>query len=250
MRVAFDDVFARVDHGLSLPLYLQITAQVEQALRRGGLAPGVDLPPERELSSRFGVALSTVRRALAALEEKGVVVRRRGRGGGTSIAPSAPIARVPGTFETVFDVISASSRRPETQLVKAKKIIVDERFSRQSRFPPDSKVVFLLRYRSADGSPIAVFRNWIREDYVKFDLDRLSRESLEMTLRSTGITVNHVDFEFVPTTVGDAGEFFELPASDPALNEVRHTYDDVGMFHYSHHLCHPVNEKVSGVSVP
>jgi GntR family transcriptional repressor for pyruvate dehydrogenase complex len=43
------------------------------------------LPPERELAERLGVARATLREAIAALREAGLVTTRRGRGGGTVV---------------------------------------------------------------------------------------------------------------------------------------------------------------------
>ncbi len=50
----------------------------------GRLRPGQRLGAERALAAEFGVSRATLRRALAVLEEGGVVRRVPGRGGGTS----------------------------------------------------------------------------------------------------------------------------------------------------------------------
>lgn len=47
--------------------------------------PGRALPPERALARLFGVGRATVQRAVALLEEEGLVERRRGRRGGTFV---------------------------------------------------------------------------------------------------------------------------------------------------------------------
>lgn len=47
--------------------------------------PGRPLPPERALARLFGVGRATVQRAMALLEEEGLVERRRGRRGGTFV---------------------------------------------------------------------------------------------------------------------------------------------------------------------
>jgi DNA-binding FadR family transcriptional regulator len=77
----------------------------------GLLQPNERLPGEEELASTFGVSRMTTRRALQLLSERGVLVRRRGRGGGTFVA-SDPPRRVLGEFEAyrmasgeVFDLI-------------------------------------------------------------------------------------------------------------------------------------------------
>jgi GntR family transcriptional repressor for pyruvate dehydrogenase complex len=56
-----------------------------QSIRLGVLADGEQLPPERELADTLGVSRVTLREAIKALREGGLVESRRGRGGGTFI---------------------------------------------------------------------------------------------------------------------------------------------------------------------
>lgn len=55
------------------------------SIRLGIYANGSTLPPERELAERLGVSRATLRDAIAALREAGLVTTRRGRGGGTVV---------------------------------------------------------------------------------------------------------------------------------------------------------------------
>lgn len=57
------------------PLYLKFAETVKNAVRSGVLAHGNILPGERDLSQLAGVSRITVRKAMQALEEAGVVTR-------------------------------------------------------------------------------------------------------------------------------------------------------------------------------
>jgi DNA-binding FadR family transcriptional regulator len=83
-----------------LPTRISATSAAEHALRAaivsGELAPGERLPPERELSARFGVSRLTLRAALATLSASGLLSVRQGSGytvrdvrdtGGTDLLP-------------------------------------------------------------------------------------------------------------------------------------------------------------------
>jgi GntR family transcriptional repressor for pyruvate dehydrogenase complex len=59
--------------------------QLATAIRLGVFTDGEQLPPERELAERLGVSRNTLREAIAALRDSGLVQTRRGRGGGTAI---------------------------------------------------------------------------------------------------------------------------------------------------------------------
>ncbi|MDR7085884.1 GntR family transcriptional repressor for pyruvate dehydrogenase complex [Aeromicrobium panaciterrae] len=66
------------------------------SIRLGIYADGSTLPPERELAERIGVSRATLREAIAALREAGLVTTRRGRGGGTVVdfRPGEPGSRM------------------------------------------------------------------------------------------------------------------------------------------------------------
>src|SRR3954470_21416142 len=68
------------------PAHAQIEAALEAAIERGRLSPGDRLPAERELAGRYGVSRMTLRQALGALEQRGRLVRSKGRYGGTFVA--------------------------------------------------------------------------------------------------------------------------------------------------------------------
>ena len=59
-----------------------VLEQIQTAINLGRFAPGDHLPPERDLASMLHVSRTTVREAIAILEERGVVEVRRGRSGG------------------------------------------------------------------------------------------------------------------------------------------------------------------------
>jgi DNA-binding FadR family transcriptional regulator len=60
------------------------------AIRLGLLAPGAQLPPERDLAEQLGISRSTLRQALTALTQSRHLVAVRGRGGGWFVADPLP----------------------------------------------------------------------------------------------------------------------------------------------------------------
>jgi DNA-binding FadR family transcriptional regulator len=67
--------------------------RLAQSIRLGVVVDGSRLPPERELAERLGVSRETLREAMRALRDAGLVESRRGRGGGTFVV--SPKARRP-----------------------------------------------------------------------------------------------------------------------------------------------------------
>ncbi len=70
----------RVDPSDPTPPYEQVRRQIHGLIRSGVLQPDDRLPPLRQLAGDLGLAVGTVGRAYAELEEAGLVVSRRGAG--------------------------------------------------------------------------------------------------------------------------------------------------------------------------
>lgn len=62
------------------PIWRQIAEALREDIRQQLLRPGDRLPTEQQLVERFGVNRHTVRRAIAALSDEGVVRAEQGRG--------------------------------------------------------------------------------------------------------------------------------------------------------------------------
>ncbi|MDQ1663837.1 MAG: hypothetical protein QOJ68_3817 [Blastococcus sp.] len=62
-----------------------VAGRLGEAIRLGLLLDGERLPAEPQLAEQFGIATVTLREALAVLREQGLVVTRRGRGGGSFV---------------------------------------------------------------------------------------------------------------------------------------------------------------------
>jgi GntR family transcriptional regulator, transcriptional repressor for pyruvate dehydrogenase complex len=85
-----DAVFAPVR---SQTAFEETVDRLGTAIKLGLLAPGSQLPAERELCARLGIARSTLRQALTALTQSGHVFATRGRGGGTFVSDPQPPAQ-------------------------------------------------------------------------------------------------------------------------------------------------------------
>ena len=66
-----------------------VERRIAEAIMGSVLQPGDRLPSEADMAQAFGVAPTPAREALLALRERGLIVTRRGRGGGSFVAESA-----------------------------------------------------------------------------------------------------------------------------------------------------------------
>lgn len=68
----------------------EIVDRIKAAIRAGALAPGDQLPPERDLTKQLGVSRVSVRDALRMLEANGLIEVRVGARGGAFVTAPAP----------------------------------------------------------------------------------------------------------------------------------------------------------------
>ncbi len=64
----------------SLPRYVQIAEMLIREIAAGRLSAGERLPPERVMAAELGIAVGTLRQALADLTDRGLIERRQGSG--------------------------------------------------------------------------------------------------------------------------------------------------------------------------
>jgi DNA-binding FadR family transcriptional regulator len=149
--VSLDSVFAPVR---SQTAFEETVERLGTAIRLGLLPPGSRLPSERELCKKLDIARSTLRQALTALTEGGLLRAVRGRGGGTFVVEELPPAAEPSD-ETWGDWREVCDERLAVEVGVC--VLATERASAQALAPLDALVVAMdgstrdyPSYRQAD----------------------------------------------------------------------------------------------------
>ena len=90
-----------------------VRARIALAIQLGLLVTGEALPPDAETAAAMDVSEITVRRALKKLADDGMLVRRRGRNGGTFVAEQASARTVDAAavYRADSDVVHALINR-------------------------------------------------------------------------------------------------------------------------------------------
>ncbi len=91
-----DSAEAATARTVGLPRYVQLSERLIREIAAGHLAHGTRLPPEREMATTLGTSVGTLRKALADLEEKGLL--RRIQGSGNYVQHRAGVASVYSLF--------------------------------------------------------------------------------------------------------------------------------------------------------
>jgi GntR family transcriptional regulator len=137
------------------PAAEEVRRRLLEQIVTGQLAPGERLGAERDLAVAFRVSRSTVRQALAALEQSSLVRRVPGRGGGTFVSHEkferdlSHVVGVPALLQR--QGMTAGSRVMSTGIVPA-----DGPTARALELDDDAYVVDVVRIRLADGDPLSL----------------------------------------------------------------------------------------------
>ena len=146
------------DAAQGVTLWRRVADEIEQAIARGTYQPGTKLPGELDIASRLGVNRHTVRRAIAALAERGLV--RAERGSGTYI--EARRISYPIRARTRFsEIIGGAGRAVSGRLTAHTIEIAEAEILQRLRLPVGTTVVRLDLVRDADRVPICASTSWL-----------------------------------------------------------------------------------------
>lgn len=138
-------------------LYAQLAGALTEAIRSGALRPGDRLPPHRELASELGINITTVTRAMAVLQEQGLIESRPGRG--TQVAqPRQPAVQFQSAPSDAPGLIDLSVNRPATDAYnKALAGLLP-------RLVSDPRFIGMKDYHPSEGMPWAreAAAHWLR----------------------------------------------------------------------------------------
>jgi GntR family transcriptional repressor for pyruvate dehydrogenase complex len=103
-------------------------ATVEQlgtAVRLGVFAAGDRLPPEREMARSMHVSRATLREAIAALRQAGLVTTRSGRGGGTVVAerPSRGEGAYGSSWQSLVRTVVAATPEQYREALVTRRVV-------------------------------------------------------------------------------------------------------------------------------
>ncbi len=144
-----------LDRDAGATAHAQIERWLVEAIGDGELAPGDRLPSESALAAFFGVSRMTLRQALAGLQDRGVVLRKRGRSGGTFIARPRIDCDLTG-LAGFTEQLRRSRRQATARVISAATTAADRTVAGALAIEPSAPVHRIVRVRSADDLPLAL----------------------------------------------------------------------------------------------
>ncbi len=216
---------ARVPGAARIPKYYRLKQELRQEI--GQLSPGMAIPTERVLSTRFAVSRTTVRQALQELVVEGLLQRFQGRG--TFVAPPKLTQTLQLTSYT--QDIAASGRRPTSRLLDAAVVPAPAHVAQRLELAVDAPVQRLERLRLADGEPMAVEAVYLdAQRFEGLDAAMHHSSSLYAVLRERYSTVLMRAEETIETVLASPSEagMLETGTGLPLLLLTRTSWDEDG----------------------
>ena len=133
-------------------LYLEVIEVLMRGIQEGKYPPGAKLPSEEQLAREMGISRVTLREALRALAEDGILFRRHGSGTFVRDKKAMPVQ----DLSTILSISTMFARAGlEHQIVKAdhRRIPANQRVAEKLGMNPGEEVWEIERLRAIDGKP-------------------------------------------------------------------------------------------------
>ena len=150
----------------ALPKFIQLSEMLIREIAAGHLTDGARLPPERDMADDLGVAVGTLRKALADVEAKGLLDRVQGSGNYVRHRPA-----VDSVYAFFRLELLKGGGLPTAEVLRVDRLPKPDAFA---RLGGDSEGHRIIRLRSLGGVLIALEEIWLdgaqREEIAVSDL--------------------------------------------------------------------------------
>lgn len=141
-----------------LPIYHQLYEILRSGITQGQWQPGDMLPPESELIEQYQVSRVTVRQALDALVNDGLIYRQRGRG--TFVAHPTVEQGLTRIISFTEDMRQRGFS-PGTEVLNAELKVATAELAGKLDVSPGEELAYLERLRLADGEPMSIEQSYL-----------------------------------------------------------------------------------------
>ncbi|WP_159587371.1 phosphonate metabolism transcriptional regulator PhnF [Chelativorans xinjiangense] len=135
------------------PLWQFIADSIAREIHENVYAPGDRLPTEADLAQRFGVNRHTVRRAVASLQDLGLIRIEQGRG--TFVQED--IVDYPLSRRTRFsEIVRRQAKTPSGTCLRSASIPADQTVAEALAIRPGAPVALIETVGMVDGQPVSL----------------------------------------------------------------------------------------------
>jgi GntR family transcriptional regulator len=179
----------QIDRYSPLPLYHQLYEILRGSIDSGEWQPGDMIPPESELTERYGVSRTTVRQVLDRLVNEGLIYRQRGRG---SFVAHPTVEQALVRIISFTDDMHQRGFTPGTEVLSSGLVPAPVDIARRLEIEPGEELAHLKRLRLAEGEPMSVEESFLVHRHCPGILDGdYASKPLREALLGHGIRWQH-----------------------------------------------------------
>ena len=216
-----------------IPLYYQLENVLREKITSGFYGDGDRLPTEIELIKEYGVSRITVRQALAALSDDGLIDRKQGRG--TYIANRKTKQRkFTGTIHLTgsLDELIEMGMDTPVKVLEMNRVKADPHEAELLRIKVGTPIYRLKRLRLSENKPYSLILNYLPEEIgAKLTMAELSSGALLHTMETKlGYRLDNAVQE-IKAELADpyVAKLLDIRVGTALLSIERTVYTDKGM---------------------
>jgi GntR family transcriptional regulator len=228
-----------IDRSQDAPPYRQIAGQLREAIRRGDLNPGDQLPSESQLTEHYRVARMTVRQAISELRAEGLVVAEHGKG--VFVRSRPPVRRLASdrfarrhreAGKAAFLAEAEGVGHPSVDQIEVSDVLPPARVKELLGVVGKARVVARSRRYLLDGQPVETATSYLPATIARgtkiADLDT-GPGGIYARLEELGHTLDHFTEEVsVRMPSPEERRRLQLGPGIPVMIVLRTAYDTTG----------------------
>lgn len=177
----------RIERNSGVAIWRQIADEIRGDIMAGKLATGARMPAEMELADRFGVNRHTVRSAIAALTQEGVLRAEQGRG--TFVANAKRLTYQIGRRTRISQALAPQVSETKGILLGSHVETATADINQALEIETGSETLRLETMHSADGHPISIATHWVdAKAFPTFTEDYTESGSITAAFKAAGIS--------------------------------------------------------------
>ncbi|MDR2464814.1 MAG: GntR family transcriptional regulator [Streptococcaceae bacterium] len=216
---------------MNQPVYIQIHDEIKKRIEEGEWKVGDKLPSERELSQLFKVSRMTLRQAIQALSDEGIIERKLGSG--TYVSRERVQEKMTGTT-SFTEIMENIGKVPSSKTVSYYYTSATRSEIEKLRLQPGERVLRMERIRYADDLPICFEVTTIPERIAKVFSKEEVTNHFYQTLRKHGYSIGSAEQTISASVSNDKiSEYLSIDKKSAILRLRQVTYlEDMNVFEY------------------
>lgn len=219
---------------MSSPVYIQIHNQLRENIEDGKWKVGEKIPAERELAAHFDVSRMTLRQAIQALVDEGILERRVGSG--TFVANRKVQEKMSGVT-SFTDLMQSIGKTPSSTTISYHLTIPSQTEIEKLKLTKGAQVVRMERVRSGNDVPICFEVATIPADLVaNLSKDEVTNSFWQTLEKKAHLYPGHAVQHISATKANEKiATYLQIKRGDPLLRMTQLSYlQDGRPFEYVH----------------